>query len=143
MRVKEVMTRGVECVTPDTTLQEAATRMKEFNIGALPVCENDRLVGIVTDRDVTVRSTSDGRDPWTDRVRDAMTSGIIYCFEDDDTTEAARLMEGKQVRRLAVLDRAKRLVGIVSLGDLAVKMGNEHLSNEALERVSEPAAPRR
>lgn len=138
MQVKDVMTRRVECVSPDTTLQEAANKMKELDIGPLPVCENDRLVGMITDRDITVRSVSDGSDPWTDKVREAMTPGIIYCFEDDDVAEASRLMKVKQVRRLVVPDRNKRMVGIVSLGDLAVKTGDDALSGKALEHVSEP-----
>jgi len=143
MQVKNVMTRSVECVSPDTTLQEAANKMKELNVGPLPVCENDRLVGMITDRDITVRSVSDGHDPWTDKVREAMTPGVIYCFEDDDVDEASRIMKGKQIRRLVVLNRDKRLVGIVSLGDLAVKTGDEALSGKALGHVSEPAMPRR
>jgi len=143
MRVKDVMTRRVECVSPDTTLQEAANKMRELEVGPLPVCENDRLVGMITDRDITVRSVSDGHDPWTDKVREAMTPGIIYCFEDDDVAEASRLMKDNQVRRLVVLNRDKRLVGIVSLGDLAVKAGDDKLSGAALERLSEPAMPRR
>jgi len=143
MQVKEVMTRGVECAHPDAPLRDAADKMKGLNVGSLPVCVNDRLVGMLTDRDITVRATAEGLPPGLGRVRDVMTPEVIYCFEDQDVTEAARLMEEKQVRRLVVLNRGQRLVGIVSLGDLAVKTGDEQLSGEALEQVSEPAAPRR
>jgi len=141
MLINEVMTRRAECTRPDATLQEAAERMKALDVGSLPVCDNDRLVGIVTDRDITVRSVSDGHDPRKDRVRDAMTPKVFYCFEDQDVTEAAQLMRQQQVRRLPVLNRDKRLAGIVSLGDLAVEAGNEQLVGEALEGISEPSSP--
>src|SRR3954466_11863099 len=103
MRVSEVMTRGVECISPDATLQEAAARMKSLDVGPLPVCDNDRLVGMVTDRDITVRATAEGEAPTDVRVRDIMTLEVFWCFEDQDAAEAARLMEQKQVRRLVVL----------------------------------------
>lgn len=141
MLVREVMTRGVEVVQPDSTLEEAAAKMERFDIGLLPVCEGDRLVGTLTDRDITVRSVAHGEDPTTDKVRDVMTPDVVYCFEDQDVEEAARLMQEKQVRRLPVLDRDKRLVGIVSLGDLAVETGDEKLAGETLEQVSEPIPP--
>jgi CBS domain-containing protein len=138
------MTRGAECIRPDDNIATAARKMRNLDIGALPVCgDNDRLAGMVTDRDITVRATAGGRDPARTRVRDVMTPGINYVFDDQDVQEAARLMQQKQVRRLAVLDHDKHLVGIVSLGDLAVKAGDEELSGEALEEVSQPAAPRR
>jgi CBS domain-containing protein len=140
MQVKDMMTRGAECIFPDATLQEAAQRMKSLDVGPLPVCENDRLVGMLTDRDITVRAVAEGRDPRATRVRDAMTEGVCYCFEDDDVADAARLMKEKQIRRLLVLDHNKRLTGIVSLGDLAVETGDEHLAGETLERVSQPTA---
>lgn len=143
MQVSDVMTRNAECTRPDATLQEAAERMKALDVGSLPVCDNDRLVGVLTDRDITVRSVSDGHDPRTDHVRDVMTPMVFYCFEDQDVTEAAQLMREKQVRRLAVLNRDKRLAGIVSLGDLAVEAGNQLLVGEALEGISEPSSPKR
>jgi CBS domain-containing protein len=117
--------------------------MKALDVGALPVCENDRLVGMLTDRDITVRATAESLPPGLGRVRDVMTPNIIYCYEDQLVTEAVRLMEDNRIRRLPVLNRDKRLVGIVSLGDLAVKTGDEELTGEVLEQVSEPAAPRR
>jgi CBS domain-containing protein len=143
MRVKDVMTKGVECARPDDSLAQTASRMRDLNIGALPVCGNeDKLVGMITDRDITVRATAESCPPGETKVEHCMTERIIYCFEDQDISEAANLMEERQVRRVAVLNQNKRLVGIVSLGDLAVK-GDGHLSEEALERVSEPAAPAR
>ena len=139
MRVHDVMTRGVECIAPERTLREAAERMKTLDVGALPVCDNDRLVGIVTDRDITVRAVSSGRDPQQNCVRDVMTPQIFYCFEDQEAEEAAQLMRDKQVRRLPVLNREKRLVGIVSLGDLAVETGDEEMAGHALEGISIPS----
>ena len=144
MQVSEVMTRGVECVRPDDSILHAAERMRALNVGALPVCgENDRLAGMITDRDITVRATACCCEPSHTRVQDVMTPNIVYCFDDQDVHEAAQLMEQHQVRRLVVLNRASRLVGIISLGDLVVKTGDETLGGETLEQVSEPAAPRR
>jgi CBS domain-containing protein len=137
------MTQQVECIGPDVTLQDAAARMRALDVGSLPVCEDDRLVGMLTDRDITVRSVSSGHDPRTDRVRDTMTPEIFYCFEDQEVDEAARFMKQNQVRRLPVLNRAERLVGIVSLGDLATETGDEQLTGNTLEGISEPCAPRR
>src|SRR5207244_4505656 len=113
MQVSEVMTRDAECTRPEATLQEAAKRMKALDVGSLPVCDKDHLVGVLTDRDITVRCVAEGHDPRTDHVRDAMTPQVHYCFEDSDVTDAAELMREKQVRRLPVLNRDKRLVGIV------------------------------
>jgi CBS domain-containing protein len=143
MQLKDVMTRDVEVVHPHATLEEAAAKMDSLNIGPLPVCDGNRLVGMVTDRDITVRATAAGKDPRTTQVREVMTDDVVYCFDDDDTNEAARLMEEQQIRRLVVLDRDKRLVGIVSLGDLAVATQDDQLSGEVLERISEPAEPDR
>ncbi len=118
MKVREVMTRDVAVVHPDSTLQEAADRMRQFNVGPLPVCVNDRLVGMITDRDITVRSTAEGLDPWTAQVREAMSADVVCCCEDDDVAAAARLMKEMQAEHMLVLDRNQRLVGIVSLSDL-------------------------
>lgn len=144
MRIRDVMTQGVECVRPDDSIAGAAERMRNLNVGSLPVCgDHDKLVGMITDRDITVRATAAADNPSNTWVRDVMTPDIIYCFEDQDVSEAAQLMEEKQVRRLVVLNKDKRLVGIISLGDLAVKNSDERLSGEVLERVSEPAVPAR
>jgi CBS domain-containing protein len=138
MRVSQVMTQHVECVQPNATLQEAAERMKAMDIGALPVCDEDRLEGMLTDRDIAVRSVSAGRDACIDRVGDVMTPEVFCCYADDEVSAAAELMKEKQVRRLLVLNREKRLVGIISLGDLAIGTDNDALVGETLEGVSEP-----
>jgi CBS domain-containing protein len=143
MRVKEVMTPRVEVIPADSTLQAAAARMKSQDVGPLPVCEGDRLVGMLTDRDITVRATAEGEDPTIIRVRDIMTPDVLYCFEDDLVSDAARLMQENQVRRLVVLDRDKRLVGLVSLGDLAVETGDDELAGQTLGQVSQPTLPSR
>ena len=143
MRLRDVMSRNVEVIPPEATLEDAASRMDALDIGPLPVCEHDRLIGMITDRDITVRATAVGRDPKTTRVREVMTEHVICCHEQDDVREAARLMESKQVRRVAVLDGDDRLVGIVSLGDVAVWTRNRQLGGEVLEHVSEPSEPDR
>src|SRR4051794_32245747 len=120
MQVKDIMTRDVETVAPHSTLQEAAELMKRLDVGTLPVCDGRRLVGMVTDRDITIRGVARGTDSFEERVRDVMTPEVIFCFAAQDVHEAAALMEQKQVRRLVVLDREHQLVGVVSLGDLAV-----------------------
>lgn len=144
MRVHDVMTPGVECARPSEALAQAADRMRKLNVGSLPVCgEDDKLAGMITDRDITVRATAEGCDPNITCVADVMTPEIVTCFEDDDVQHVAELMEEKQIRRLAVLNKDKRLVGIVSLGDLAVRTADDRLSGEVLEQVSEPAMPTR
>lgn len=144
MRVYDVMTKNAECVRPDASIQEAASKMKTLDVGSLPVCGNDdRLAGIVTDRDIAIRSVSEGHDPTRDRVRNVMSQGIVFCFDDQDVSEAAEMMREHQIRRLPVLNREKHLVGIVSLGDLAVESGDEEMTGQALEGISEPARPNR
>jgi len=144
MQVKDIMTSGVECIRPSASLQEAARKMRDLDVGLLPICGvNDRLAGMITDRDIAVRAVADGRDVKTARVQDVMTPEVTWCFEEQDVSEAANIMKDNQIRRLVVLNRNKRLVGIVSLGDLAVRSGDEEMSGEALEQVSEPALPQR
>src|SRR4029450_2052823 len=118
MKIKEVMTSEVECVRPETTLQEAAAKMKSFNVGPLPVCEGDKPVGIVTDRDIVIRAISEGRDPRTTTIRDVMTTNVVTVQETDDVKDAARLMKDRQIRRVVVVGADKRVTGIVSLGDV-------------------------
>jgi CBS domain-containing protein len=142
MRIHEVMTRSVEGISPNASLQAAAAKMKALDVGPLPVCEDDRVIGMITDRDITVRATAEGDSPTVIRVRDVMTPDVVYCFEDQLVGEAARLMREHQIRRLLVLDRERRLVGIVSLGDLAVEAGDEELVGNTLEAVSEPNWPK-
>ena len=143
MQLKEIMTRRVEVVHPDTTIQEAARKMKALDVGPMPVCDGERLVGMVTDRDITIRATAQGLDPCTATVREVMTKDVIWCLEDESIETAARLMEQNQIRRLLVLGSDKRLAGIVSLADLAVDTGEDEMTAQLLERVSEPATPER
>ena len=142
MRINEIITRDPEVIRPDAVLVDAAQKMKSFDIGTLPVCEGDRLVGMISDRDITVRCVAQNHDPKTARVHEVMTPEVVYCFDDEDVKSVAKKMEEKQVRRLPVLNRENHLVGIVSLGDLAVRTGKGKLAGEVLERVSEQSHSR-
>src|SRR5262245_23541009 len=139
MQVFEAMTPEVTTIGPDTTLTEAARLMRENGIGPLPVCEGERLVGILTDRDIAIRATAEGLDPKSTPVRRVMTPEVVTCFEGDDIRKAAEIMQRAQVRRLLVVDGNGRLAGIVSLGDIALQTGDDKLSGQTLERVSEPS----
>lgn len=119
MKVKQAMHAGVDWCAPDTPLSDIARIMRDSDVGAVPIGENDRLVGMVTDRDIVCRGFADGRDPASLTARDVMTGGIVCCREDQDVKEAVRLMEDKQIRRMPVLDANKRMTGMLSLGDLA------------------------
>ena len=141
--VKDVMTPQAEVVSPDATVEEAAGVMKSLDIGVLPVCDEEGLVGILTDRDVVVRVVGEKRDPKAVRVGEAMTPNIVYCFEDEDIGRAASLLMDHQIRRLPVLNRERNLVGVVSLGDLAVRGEDHATGTQVLEEVSEPSHPRR
>jgi CBS domain-containing protein len=136
MQIRECMSSNVKIIDPDTTLRDAAKLMREQDTGFLPVGENDRLVGTLTDRDITIRAVCEGKDPNRATVREAMSQDIVYCFEDQQTEEAADLMAEKQIRRLAVLNRQKRLVGVLSLGDIAESSGCQQAAEHALEGVS-------
>jgi CBS domain-containing protein len=139
MKMKDILTKDPQVIRPDAMICEAGRIMKENDIGMLPVCDGQRLVGALTDRDLTIRAIAEGYDPLKTKVRDVMTPKICWCFEDQDLEEVAQLMEERQIRRIAVLDRGKHLVGIASLGDFAVRSRNEHLTEEILECVSQPA----
>jgi CBS domain-containing protein len=139
MKLREIMSRDVQVVHPDETLQMAAQKMRDHDIGFLPVCEGDRLVGVVTDRDLALRGIAAGVNSKAMLGRDLMTTPILYCYDDQDVDEAAKVMEEHQIRRVAVLSRDdKRLVGVVSLGDIA-KNATKEMSAEVLQSVSEPA----
>jgi CBS domain-containing protein len=141
--VRDVMTRGVEVVNPDVTAAEAARKMRDLNVGSLPVCDGQRLLGMVTDRDLSVRAMAEGKDPNSTPVRQVMSPEITWVFEDEPAEMAARTMRSNQIRRLPVLDRTDKLVGIVALGDLATEVRNDELSGETLEKISEPSGPSR
>src|SRR6266540_3659133 len=119
MKLKEIMTQNVQVVHPNDTLQDAASKMRDNDIGFLPVCDGDRVLGVVSDRDLIIRALAEGRDPGEMIGKELMTSPVLYCDEDEDVKEAAQLMQNNQIRRLIVLNGDKRLVGVVSLGDLA------------------------
>lgn len=143
MQVAEVMTRHVEVIDPNAPLKEAASKMKTLDVGLIPVCDGDKLRGTITDRDITVRGIAEGYDPSKTKVADIMSTDLAYCFEDDKMEAALNLMEKRQIRRLPILSRERRLVGIVSLGDLAVHTGQKARVGETLEEVSQPASPKR
>jgi CBS domain-containing protein len=138
MKIREIMTRGTDFITEDQTIEQAAVKMKESGVGDMPVVAGGEAVGMLTDRDITVRIVAMGLDPQTTYVTDAMTEGIVACREDDDVETAARLMSDKRVRRLLVMNERRKLSGIVSLGDLA-KSINKNLAGEVLEKISSPA----
>jgi len=119
MQLREIMTRDVEVIRPETPVSDAAQRMRSLDLGALPVCEGQRLVGMVADRNITIRASAYGHDPNTAPVRNYMSSDLICCFEDQDIKEAKQLMRQRRVRRLPVLTRARQLAGMVTLDDLA------------------------
>ncbi len=139
MKVADVMTRSVDVANPDARLDEAAERMRQLDAGVLPVVDGDKVVGMITDRDITVRATAVGRDPVTTKVSEIMTSEVVFTYDDEDVKDAAKLMQDHQVRRLVVLDREKKLVGIVSLGDLAVDTKDDKLKGQVLEDISKPS----
>lgn len=141
MTLEEIMTRNVQVIAPDANLQEAARMMKSLDVGGLPVCDGERLCGFLTDRDIILRAVAEGQDPANCKVSDAMTRQIHWCYADEDVEKAAKLMKEDQIRRLMVLDRDKKLCGIVSLGDLAVEGEDDEFAGNVLESVSEPASP--
>lgn len=119
MHVKDAMTRDPKVTNPDTTLVDAAAEMRAQDVGAIPVGENDRLVGMVTDRDIAMRAVAEGGNPGNTTVREVMSKDVYYCFEDVDLSEAAGIMSEHQIQRLPVLNRDKRLVGMLAVADLA------------------------
>ena len=138
MQVSDIITRDVETIGPDTTVKEAAQRMRSADIGSLPVCDGRRLIGMVTDRDITIRVTAEGRDAASTPVQEAMTPDVAFVFEDQDVQEAAKIMQERQIRRLPVISRDRQLVGILALGDLAVA-GDDRTSGDTLQQISQPA----
>lgn len=141
-QVSDAMTRGVRTIGPSETLLRAAQAMTELDIGAIPVCDGERLLGMVTDRDIVVRGVAQGYASDQACVSDVMTEEAEWCFEDDSVEDVLDKMRSHQIRRLAVIDREKHLVGMVSIGDLAVKVHGAD-TNEALDGISQPAAPDR
>ena len=134
MKVSKCMTRDVELVSPTQTIRDAAQMMAEFDAGALPVQQDDRLVGMITDRDIAVRAVAQGKSPETP-VRDVMSPEVLYCFDDQEIEDVSRNMGEVKVRRLPVVNRDKRLVGIISIGDLALKE-EQTLTGSTIARIS-------
>ena len=137
-KVKDVMSQDVKVISPEATIKEAAQKMRDGDFGMLPVGEDDRMIGAISDRDIAIRAVAEGNDPTT-KVRDTMSGGIVWVYEDDSVDEAARIMSENQIRRLPVVSRDKRLVGIVSLGDFAVQSSDIEVAAEALTEISKPA----
>ena len=141
MQIREIMTQGTEVVHSDAMAIEAAAKMRDLDVGSLPVCDGEKLQGMITDRDIAVRLVAAGLDSSTTKVSDIMTPGAAYCFEDQTVAEASALMEAQQIRRLPILNREKQLVGILSLGDLAIRTEgteDQELAEEALKDISAP-----
>ena len=136
MKIKDVMTTDVRTAAPDQTMRSAAQMMHQVDSGVLPVGENDRLVGMITDRDIAVRGVAEGKGPETP-IRDVMSAEVKYCFEDDELDSVADNMADLKVRRLPVINRDKRLVGMVSLGDFA----GRNVAQDALQGVTRPGQP--
>jgi CBS domain-containing protein len=134
-QIKDVMSRDVKVISPDASIAEAAQRMAEGDFGMLPVGENDRMVGAISDRDIAIRGVGKGLD-GNAKVRDVMSEGICWAYEDEAVDRAAEIMADKQIRRLPIVNRDKRLVGIIALGDIA--MEDTKPAGEALEKISEP-----
>jgi len=139
-KISEVMTRDVETLRPTDTVRDASEAMRSLNVGVLPVCEGERVVGVLTDRDLIVRAIALGMEPSITLVGDVMTSNVQVCFEDDDVGSVLERMKKQQLRRFVVVDRDEALVGIVSIGDMSQDFDEERVG-EALEGISEPAPP--
>jgi CBS domain-containing protein len=136
MKISKCMTRDVQLTSPEQTIREAAKTMADIDSGVLPVGENDRLVGMITDRDIAIRAVAQGKSPET-RVREVMSEEVLYCFDDQELEDVARNMADIKVRRLPVLNRSKHLVGIVSLGDLS-KREEPAVTAKAVSNISKP-----
>ena len=140
--VSEIMTRGVRAMAPHDSIVQAAQAMDELNVGVVPVCDGETLIGMVTDRDITVRGVAQGRASEDTRLSDIMSAEVHWCSEDQDIEEVLRDMSQHQVRRLPVVDREKHLVGMVTIGDIAAKTGHSEVG-DSLGDISEPAQPDR
>lgn len=142
-QICDVMTRDVRTVMPDDSVQHAAQCMDQLNVGSVPVIDGDKLVGMVTDRDITVRAVASGRDAESTKVSEVMSSNVRWCYDDQDIDDVLDEMRDTQIRRVPVLNREHRLVGIVSLGDLAERGSSEPRVAEALKDISTPSQPDR
>jgi CBS domain-containing protein len=139
MKIREIMTSNVECIAPSLPIAKAAEKMRDMDIGFLPVCENDKIVGTVTDRDITIRSVAQGRDPRLAPVSEVMTQTVFHCYDDEDVEAIARSMQDSEIRRMLILDRSENLVGVVSLGDIAKASGEQTIAGETLGQIADAA----
>ena len=137
-KVKELMSPNVQVISPEQTIQEAAKLMHDGNFGMMPVGENDRMIGSISDRDIAIRAVAVGKAPST-KVRDVMSEGIYWAYEDDDVTKVAKLMSDHQIRRLPIVNADKRLTGIVALSDFAVDAADIAIAGKALAEISQPS----
>lgn len=137
MQVRELMSSDVEVIAPETLIQDAARRMRDADVGALPVGENDQLIGMVTDRDIVVRGVAEGKADGNATVRDVLTDDLTFCFEEDDVDDAANMMADRQVRRLPVLSADKKLVGMLALADISRR--DVDAGGAALGDISQPS----
>jgi CBS domain-containing protein len=139
MQISEIMTRNVECIAPSLPISKAAEKMLDRDIGFLPVCEHDKVVGTVTDRDIAIRSVAQGRDPRLAPVSEIMSPLAFHCYADDDVEIVAKAMQDDEVRRMLIFDRNENLVGVVSLGDIAKASGESGLAGTTLGEIAEAA----
>lgn len=135
MKVKDMMHKGLECVSPETGVANIAQKMKQFDVGAIPVAKDGELIGMITDRDIVIRCLANGKDSSKLKAKDVMTAGVVYCRDTEEVEDAIRLMENKQIRRLPVLDETKRMVGMISLGDVSHAVPQD-LTGEVTKAVS-------
>ena len=135
MLVKDVMTGKAIWIAPDTVVRDIAAKMRELEIGSLPVSENGKLIGMITDRDIALRCCADGFDPETTTAREVMSKGVTWCFDDQEIEDAAQVMQQKHIRRLPVLSRSEKVVGFLSVDDISTKASHE-LGGEVLEAVA-------
>ena len=138
MKISEIMTKEPNYIGLNESLEEAARRLRDLDVGMLPVGDGIKLKGMLTDRDITVRVVAEGIDPKTVRISDVMTPEVLYAFEDQDVEEAAKMMDDQQIRRLVILNREKDMVGILALADIANRVKDPEVESEALEGVSKP-----
>jgi len=136
-KLKDLMSRDVQIISPDGTIKEAAQHMLKGNFGMMPVGENDRMIGTISDRDIAIRAVAEGKDPST-KVREVMSEGIVWAYEEDSVDDAVKLMSDHKIRRLPIVNADKRLVGIVALGDFAVESADIEAAGEALSEISKP-----
>lgn len=137
MKAADIMTKDITVVNPESSIRDAAEKMRALDTGILPVCDGRDMVGVITDRDIVIRTTADGKDPAGAKVKEAMTTEVAFCLEDEDIEKIAHRMEENRIRRMPVISHGKKLVGMISLADMAAR-GGQGAACEVLEKVSRP-----